>query len=600
MSTKLCCSRCGGTIKERKFARQQPADVDPCTGETTPASCLPPDAATYASTQEAEFTGWLHNYTTKDHGHCYNLVLAENDKERAKQGALTRHKAATSYKPPRKRPAAERPSLENLTVDDLNDRGGVRRLELRDSGEHAAKKALSEAGSSGTKTVPMDVEAAAAEVQPQPQPNELGGFVTAARAAAARVETGQPAKAARLEGFDERTDPSRKVNDRFLSDAEKAHKSLRVAFAAQKREIDAAIRSAEEAQADASDARAGTQALAVELASLRATRQQVDDSQELLAVMHEAAEMLAEAGLANFPELFARAVKDGDISVKSIFARRLSEDSVNVPKDPKGWRFTAKLKRWYAYAYQCQSGRSCLEVLRGDVNDPDSLGGVIPSATTLLKEYLRLAPQVSGEILRQNIADHVEWMRLRERRHARMAIDATDIGVDEEPDIDDRTHTFRGTVNLSCVGEYDPGPLQEEYRRLMQYVEAAVASEELDSVKEAVRRSAAFVAFHLPAIKQGTTDAAETLDKRGITYAKRNLRAQGVLAPYQRVAPGGGGRGDGGGGNGGADDDARDEGARGAGATTARPASIECRQPTINKPNPRRSVDTGALRACRR
>ena len=69
-----------------------------------------------------------------------------------------------------------------------------------------------------------------------------------------------------------------------------------------------------------------------------------------------------------------------------------------------------------------------------------------------------------------------------------MAIDATDIGVDEEPDIDDRTHTFRGTVNLSCVGEYDPGPLQEEYRRLMQYVEAAVASEELDSVKEAVRR----------------------------------------------------------------------------------------------------------------
>jgi hypothetical protein len=109
MPKKMCCSRCGGTIREQKFARQPPADVDPGTGETTPASCLPPDAAAYVSTQEAEFTGWLHNYTTRDHGHCYNLVLAENDKERAKQGTLTRHKAATSYKPPRKRPASERP-----------------------------------------------------------------------------------------------------------------------------------------------------------------------------------------------------------------------------------------------------------------------------------------------------------------------------------------------------------------------------------------------------------------------------------------------------------------------------------------------------------
>jgi hypothetical protein len=185
--------------------------------------------------------------------------------------------------------------------------------------------------------------------------------------------------------------------------------------------------------------------------------------------------------------LMAKAIADGDVSLKSMYARKLSEESVNWPKHPNGWRFTPQLKRWYAYAYQCLSGRAALAAQRGDIHDFDGLSGIIPSPTTLLKEYLTLAPSTSGDILRQNIIDHVDWMKSQGRNVARIAIDARDIGVDEEPDIDDRTHAIRGVVNLVCIGEDDPAPLQAEYRQLMLAVDRAIESEKLADVEAAIR-----------------------------------------------------------------------------------------------------------------
>ena len=141
--------------------------------------------------------------------------------------------------------------------------------------------------------------AAAAAVTPTG--SQLGGLVTAAQAAKAREEAGTSARAAPLRTFDERTDPTRKLNDKFRSEAEIAHRDLRQEMTALRVQLAAAFRDRERAIESEAQAREHAAAAHAELSGLQSQRAEIEEAIDLLDVFAEAGRLLAAAGLADFP-----------------------------------------------------------------------------------------------------------------------------------------------------------------------------------------------------------------------------------------------------------------------------------------------------------
>ena len=83
-----------------------------------------------------------------------------------------------------------------------------------------------------------------------------------------------------------------------------------------------------------------------EIVKLRQQQKEVADSADLLSVFTEAGEMLEAAGLRNFPLLYAQAVCNEDISLKSMYAHKHSEEAGQLHKSPKGWQLSERLQRY--------------------------------------------------------------------------------------------------------------------------------------------------------------------------------------------------------------------------------------------------------------
>lgn len=295
MPPKPRCSRCGDTIKSKDAGRDVPPTYDE-GGNKVPMSVLPPKAAAYAAERSAPFTGLLHKCMTSK-GNCYYIVCKENLEERARSGTLTRYAAATSYQPPKpkKRKPGERPSLEDLTIDDLVDLPGSRRLKVRPDASDAEVVDEKHMGKA------VELEAVEQPVAEQMQgtrlePHILGGFANAARVAAARDATGVVAKAAPLTTFEERTDPSRRMNVSKLTNDERTHRNLRLRFTMQETQLTGEIAAKEAALTAANGAAEQVTRLGRELKALREQRTELDKYTALLGVFQLAGEILKEVG----------------------------------------------------------------------------------------------------------------------------------------------------------------------------------------------------------------------------------------------------------------------------------------------------------------
>ena len=69
------------------------------------------------------------------------------------------------------------------------------------------------------------------------------------------------------------------------------------------------------------------------------------EAEEMVQAFTDASLILVEAGLEDFPRLFADAVVSGALSVDSLYALRLSDGAANISKPKtKGWRHSETVK----------------------------------------------------------------------------------------------------------------------------------------------------------------------------------------------------------------------------------------------------------------
>jgi hypothetical protein len=169
--------------------------------------------------------------------------------------------------------------------------------------------------------------------------------------------------------------------------------------------------------------------------------------------------MLEDAGLENFPQLFAEAIVSGSLHLDSLYATKLSDSAMNINR-PKaeGFRYSYVYKLvcalassrprcgaalvhvfrhpWASYPHAHTraprgSGISALDTVRGDVQDRSHLGDLLPSQTTLNNVFLVLAvDSEAGAFQGRNLQAFVEQLAVESQAAGEAAADE---GTTESP-----------------------------------------------------------------------------------------------------------------------------------------------------------------------
>ena len=168
--------------------------------------------------------------------------------------------------------------------------------------------------------------------------------------------------------------------------------------------------------------------------------------------------MLEDAGLENFPQLFAEAIVSGSLHLDSLYATKLSDSAMNINR-PKaeGFRYSYVYKLvcalassrprcgaalvhvfrhpWASYPHAHTraprgSGISALDTVRGDVQDRSHLGDLLPSQTTLNNVFLVLAvDSEAGAFQGRNLQAFVELLAVESQAAGEAAADEAEAAL---------------------------------------------------------------------------------------------------------------------------------------------------------------------------
>ena len=301
------------------------------------------------------------------------------------------------------------------------------------------------------------------------------------------------------------------------------------------------------------------QALRVEYAAVKRTKAELQRHSLLDAARVE----LQEAGLHDFPLLFAKAIGSGRLPPGCIFAQRLSAASRNVNVGVGQRRYPRAVMQHLVYAHRSPSAPAALTALNSSNTSMAQRGEPMPSRKAVQTWIKKEAGATSGGVrmgfLPRNAVEFANHLCTVEAMQASLDPPAEDVrmlpdeslpvvpyrvatdaeGVEAELHVNRRTGAYTGDEDLSDIGfGTDPKVLAAERRRMVQPLEqialgkyaAGSESSVLAKIVKRVHDEAA------PANDAEVARLQKTLDARMETYQRR-LAQKGKGARRQAPKP---------------------------------------------------------------